>query len=163
MPAKKDKGAQKATEAQPNQTPEGTASPEATQELSEQPDTPTAPVSEDEANRLRAVMEANSTHPPQGEALPPEPRMGLTVGYVLPNGEIRPAVIVRVHRQLKGVHAGLPLLEGQVNLQVFTDGSNDQSSAFGSAFNEKVATGVLYAEAARYSPEYQAGTWHWLE
>ena len=46
------------------------------------------------------------------------PSIGRTVHYVLPNGEHRPAIITRVWDQV-------PTESSVVQLQVFTDGSND--------------------------------------
>lgn len=112
------------------------ASPEATQELLAESATQAAPV---------AAFEGQMVH------------------YVMTNGEHRPAIVVRVWRNLDGTHAGLPLLEGLVNLQVFTDGANDQNPAYSSGMNERVATGLLWATSVRYSDQHEAGTWHWPE
>ncbi len=90
-------------------------------------------------------------------------REGALVHYVMTNGEHRPAIVVRVWRNLDGTHAGLPLLEGLVNLQVFTDGANDQNPAYSSGMNERVASGLLWATSVRYSDQHEAGTWHWME
>ncbi len=46
------------------------------------------------------------------------PSIGRTVHFILPNGEHRPAVIVRVWDQS-------PTEKSSVQLQVFVDGSND--------------------------------------
>lgn len=112
------------------------ASPEATQEL---------PAEEAGQANAVAVFEGQMVH------------------YVMTNGDHRPAIVVRVWRNLEGAHAGLPLLEGLVNLQVFTDGANDQNPAYSSGLNERVANGLLWATSVRFSDQHEAGTWHWME
>jgi hypothetical protein len=71
---------------------------------------------------------------------------GRMVHYVLENGEHRPAVIVKVWDKLSGV----------VNMQVFTDGINDES-VNGHARNTMWKTSVPYSE------EPKSSTWHWIE
>ena len=74
---------------------------------------------------------------------------GLTEGrmchFVMPDGQHRPAVVVRVWGNPE--HC-----EGYVNLQVFTDGKNDG------------AENVEWQPSICYDDETKApGTWHWIE
>jgi hypothetical protein len=81
---------------------------------------------------------------------------GLTVGrmvhYVLPEGrslgEHRPAIVVRVWKDIPSYP------EGTVNLQVFTDGSND---------GRDHAAGIVWRTSVHYSEGKEPGTWHWIE
>lgn len=88
---------------------------------------------------------------------------GLTEGrfvhFVLPNGEHRPALVVRVWNKDTGY----------INLQVFTDGSNDlpayESHDYdGLGIREAVRSGIvwqtsIYPDEADKKPH----TWHWIE
>ena len=67
--------------------------------------------------------------------------IGDIVGYVLSNGDIRPAIIVRIWDRDTGCS----------QLQVFTDGQNDGLP------NVEWATSILYDTDKK--PE----TWHFLE
>lgn len=69
--------------------------------------------------------------------------MGRTVGYVMPLGDHRAAMVARVVDNVAGV----------VNLQVFTDGNTDGFS------NEQ---GTYRVPDAPYSEEKEVGTWHWI-
>lgn len=83
---------------------------------------------------------------------PPKAIPGLTEGrivhYVLPDGpnagQHRPAIIVRVWNPVSST----------VQLQVFTDGSND---------GPKYAAGLFWATSVMLSEEPKPGTWHWIE
>lgn len=80
---------------------------------------------------------------------------GLTAGrmvhYVLPDGrsqgEHRPAIVVRVW-DIPSYPAGT------INLQVFTDGSND---------GKDYAAGTVWKTSVHYSEDKEPGTWHWIE
>lgn len=98
----------------------------------------------------------------------PTPLPGFTEGrivhYVLPNGEHRPAIIVRAWPSGTG---GL----GYANLQVFTDGLND-INAFESnddpyhgpdANADEVRSGIVWVMSRNYSEEKTPRTWHWIE
>lgn len=69
--------------------------------------------------------------------------------YVIPAGERagehRPAIIVRVINKL----------DGQVNLQVFTDGPNDTEDAYGKD--------VTWMGTVDFSEDPKPRTWHWIE
>ncbi len=52
------------------------------------------------------------------------PSIGRIVHFVLPNGEHRPAIIVRIFDSV-------PTERSLVQLQVFTDGGNDADQSFG--------------------------------
>ena len=80
------------------------------------------------------------------------PYVGEIVNYVLGNdsampGEIRPAIIVRVWSEVT------------VNLQVFTDGTNDYPAYFVSGGQ---IIGVHWKTSIPYSDDYQPGTWHYF-
>ena len=111
---------------------------------------------------LAASPEATQELPQEGTAAAAVYE-GALVHYVMTNGDHRPAIVVRVWRNLSGAHEGLPVLEGLVNLQVFTDGGNDQNPAYSSGLNERVSSGLLWATSVRYSDQHEAGTWHWME
>lgn len=81
---------------------------------------------------------------------------GRIVHYVLPNNEHRPAIVVKVWNKE----------EGYINLQVFTDGSNDRYAYPNTAGNilNDIDHGVMwvtsiYPDLAGKKP----GTWHWIE
>ncbi len=93
---------------------------------------------------------------------------GVTVGrvvhYVLEGGrskgEHRPAIIVRDWEQENGL----------VNMQVFTDGYNDEfrESAAGMQSNGQAvglnfSANTLWRTSIHYSEEKELGTWHWPE
>lgn len=82
---------------------------------------------------------------------------GCIVHYVLENGpsvgEHRPAIIVKVwetHRE-----------QGTVNLQVFTDGTNDVDPR--DPQTNSYAKGMTWATSVPYSEEPRPRTWHWIE
>lgn len=81
---------------------------------------------------------------------------GRIVHYVMNNGEHRPAIVVRVW-ELSGV------CEGYINLQVFTDGTNDTSPAESESMNEAIASGVLWRTSICYDEGKAPNTWHWIE
>lgn len=73
---------------------------------------------------------------------------GRIVHYVLPDGrskgEHRPAIVVKVwNKEI-----------GYVNLQVFTDFSND---------GVPYESGQYWATSVNYSEDPQPRTWHWIE
>jgi len=77
---------------------------------------------------------------------------GSIVNYVLPDGrsqgEIRPAIVVRVWRNVSP-----ELIEqGYSNLVVFIDGTNDYPDADGH---------TIWATSKVYSEGIEPGTWHW--
>jgi hypothetical protein len=77
---------------------------------------------------------------------------GKIVNYVLPDGrsqgEIRPAIIVRVWRNVPP-----DLIEqGYSNLVVFVDGTNDYPDTQGC---------TIWATSRVYSDDKEPGTWHW--
>jgi hypothetical protein len=82
--------------------------------------------------------------------------VGKIVHYVLPTGrsqgEHRPAIVVRLW--------GTPTADYTpgVQLQVFTDGTNDYSLSM-----DQGANGLLWATSVAYSAEPKEGTWHWPE
>lgn len=74
---------------------------------------------------------------------------GRMVHFVMPNGDHRPAVIVNAW---KGV--SVYQQQGKVNLQVFTDFSND---------GKEYESGRYWATSIPYSEEPKPNTWHWIE
>lgn len=85
---------------------------------------------------------------------------GRIVHYVMPNGEHRPAIVVNTWRHLT------PPCEGYINLQVFTDGSNDLvglPDIYGS-IREDIKRGMFWATSICPDEiEKKPGTWHWVE
>lgn len=85
--------------------------------------------------------------------------VGRIVHYVMPNGEHRPAIVVRVWGD---GHSGAQ----RVQLQVFTDGSNDVHTPAGEhpEFVSGIywATSVLHQEPTEEVPDPER-TWHWPE
>lgn len=69
---------------------------------------------------------------------------GRIVHFVLENGEHRPAIVVKVWDKSTGY----------VNLQVFTDGSND---------GEQYASGQYWATSIFPNEDHAPRTWHWIE
>ncbi len=86
---------------------------------------------------------------------------GLIVHYVLESGQHRPAIVVRDWKQPNGL----------VNLQVFTDGWNDQFVSthlvhVGEQKLEgalKIDQNSIWCTSIHYSEEMKPGTWHWIE
>jgi hypothetical protein len=75
-----------------------------------------------------------------------KPQVGRIVHYVLYNGEIRPAIIVRVWG------------DEMVNLRVFFDGSNDAGEE---SYGTEWRTSVHYAEPVDGATEFETHTWFW--
>ena len=83
---------------------------------------------------------------------------GRMVHYVMANGEHRPAIVVRNwEKQLS-----CPC-EGYVNLQVFTDGSNDLDAMSNDAESEDVKRGICWITSVCYNENGIPHTWHWIE
>lgn len=84
---------------------------------------------------------------------------GRMVHFVMPDGQHRPAVVVRVWREV------VSACEGYVNLQVFTDSSNDiLDDDMLTSFDAKaIRRGVLWKTSVCYDEEKSIGTWHWIE
>ena len=78
--------------------------------------------------------------------------LGSMVHYVMPNGMHRPAIVVEISDQVAGT----------VNLQVFTDGANDQMTG-ADVFNELVSRGILWRTSVEYAEVADVNTWHWPE
>jgi hypothetical protein len=78
---------------------------------------------------------------------------GRIVHYVLLGGDMagehRPAIVVKVWRDIAQY-----MQEGRINLQVFTDFSND---------GKDYESGRYWATSVPYSEEPKPGTWHWIE
>lgn len=80
------------------------------------------------------------------------PMDGLTEGrivhFVMPNGDHRPAIVVKVWNKESGL----------VNLQVFTDGLND------SPIHSDESPGLMWATSITPDESGQrGGSWHWIE
>lgn len=87
---------------------------------------------------------------------------GRIVHYVLPNGDHRPAIIVNAWLKVYG--------DGTVNLQVFTDGSNDLHaynseihSPYFADLAEQIKSGHMWRTSIHYSEGKEPDTWHWIE
>lgn len=100
---------------------------------------------------------------------------GRIVHYVLPDGQHRPAIIVKVWRvpDYKSGEVSLPSLEemeksnpvnsnespplnGCSNLQVFMDSDEEAK------YNDKMLP-VSWRTSVLYSEGKEPGTWHWIE
>jgi hypothetical protein len=79
---------------------------------------------------------------------------GRIVHFVMPSGEHRPAIIVRVWRDLSGAP------EGYSNLVVFVDGANDLHYASRPDVPDQV---TLWETSIHYSENKEPRTWHWIE
>jgi hypothetical protein len=86
---------------------------------------------------------------------------GRIVHFVLPNGEHRPAMIVKNWNEQSGCS----------NLTVFTDWTNDagysesdREALINLGMNpDKVASGMVWMTSRSYSEKMEPGTWHWIE
>jgi hypothetical protein len=87
---------------------------------------------------------------------------GRVVHYVLPNGEHRPAIVVKVWRIIdfdpEGGIIGLPKLpeNGCCNLQVFMD--SDEKGQY----NDKMWP-ISWRTSVIFDNAKMPGTWHWIE
>lgn len=81
------------------------------------------------------------------EQIAPKPlKIGSIVNYVMSNGEVRPAICVKVWNELGG------------NFQVFFDGSNDVKS------NVYIPVpGTVWMTSVSFSNEKRSHSWHWPE
>lgn len=73
---------------------------------------------------------------------------GRIVHYVLEGGRHRPAIVVMVCPK------GWGYPDGAVQLQVFTDGSND---------GKEYESGMVWRTSVQYSETQEPETWHWIE
>jgi hypothetical protein len=85
-----------------------------------------------------------------------KPSIGRIVHYTLPNGEIRPATIVRVWNTETG----------GVNLQVHLDGTNDQHSDVEARYKSQVTAeeaqrGTAWRTSVLPASEPTPWRWHW--
>ncbi len=77
---------------------------------------------------------------------------GRIVHYVFQNGDHRPAIVVRVWRNLDGT----PPDDGSVNMQVFTDSDAEAK------YNDCLPP-VTWKTSVHYDAEGAPGTWHWIK
>ncbi len=77
---------------------------------------------------------------------------GRIVHFVMENGKHRPAVVVETWQHVPSYQE-----EGVVNLQVFTDGTNDGYD------DHRNAAGIRWETSVHYSEGKEARTWHWIE
>lgn len=85
---------------------------------------------------------------------------GRIVHYVLPNGEHRPAIVVKVWRVLVGDPNVLlheePPENGCCNLQVFMDADAEGK------YNDQMLP-VSWRTSVLHSDNKEPETWHWIE
>ena len=99
---------------------------------------------------------------------------GRIVHFVMPDGQHRPAIVVRVW--YVAVSDGpepikAPPENGVCQLQVFSDGTNDlpyheaEEEAFRNAGLDEayVRRGIIWKTSVLYSEACAPGTWHWIE
>jgi len=92
---------------------------------------------------------------------------GRIVHYVMPNGEHRPAIVIRVWRTPDGDSPE----SGMSNLQLFTDDSNDsgwtqkeRQDLVNGGFNpDEVLHGHVWKTSVLHSEGKEPHTWHWIE
>lgn len=79
---------------------------------------------------------------------------GRIVHFVMPNGEHRPAIVVKVWNQ-----------DGTANLTVFPDWTNDTHNLPNQFYPvEEIRRGLFWATSVRFDEaEKKPGTWHWIE
>lgn len=87
------------------------------------------------------------------------------VHYVLPDGQHRPALVVRVWRQ---DHLPGKPPTGLVQVQVFLDGTNDLATVADlvgpEAAPQNCVRGMMWVTSVHHDPEGRIrGTWHWPE
>lgn len=110
--------------------------------------------------RIQAAWEAaaiaivEAARPPVGWSGQARPTPGRIVHYVLPregrDPVVRPAIVVHKWPDHQGT---AQVIEGTLQLQIFTDGSNDGRGC---------ETGLLWATSVKHDEETKApGTWHW--
>lgn len=96
------------------------------------------------------------------EELIPGLAVGRIVHYVLESGrskgEHRPAIVVRDWKQPNGL----------IQLQVFTDGTNDEfrdivTTFLGQVTGHSFSANTIWRTSVHYSEEQEPGTWHWPE
>jgi hypothetical protein len=85
--------------------------------------------------------------------------IGRLVHFTLPDGQCRPAIVIR----LWGPDQGYP--QGPVNLQVFIDGSNDNRQHEGQFLVPEAASGVaaIWRTSVHEADGPEPGCWHWPE
>jgi hypothetical protein len=91
---------------------------------------------------------------------------GRIVHFVMPNGQHRPAIVVRVWRVTQAEGSALPPENGCSQLQVFTDGSNDVDQSMGDGIQtvmEGARLGIMWRTSILYNADFLVGTWHWIE
>jgi hypothetical protein len=88
-----------------------------------------------------------------------KPTVGRTVHYTMPDGQIRPAVVVRAWDHEPG--GSYP--PGVVNLQVLLDGSNDRIGEKNAEFfsEEETKRGQAWRTSVHHSEESKPNTWRW--
>jgi len=72
------------------------------------------------------------------------PTIGRIVHFTMPDNQVRPAIVVRVHDKQEGQPQ-------KVNLQVLTDGPNDPSTKDSPMWKSEVME----------SPTSEQACWHW--
>ncbi len=81
---------------------------------------------------------------------------GRIVHFVMPNGDHRPAIVVKVWSKENG----------NSNLQVFTDGNNDAHAVVSTNFaaTSQVKAGLWWRTSVPFDEQDKVpGTWHWIE
>lgn len=79
---------------------------------------------------------------------------GRIVHFVMPNGEHRPAIVVKVWNKTSGTS----------NLTVFSDWMNDGNMPNMPHSANDVARGIFWATSVMPDEETKApNTWHWIE
>ena len=90
---------------------------------------------------------------------------GRIVHFVMPSGQHRPAIIVKVWRVTGAGNIQDPPENGLSNLTVFVDGLNDIKPSVSEMDISPVnnVTLLMRVTSIVYSEEHLSGTWHWIE
>lgn len=88
----------------------------------------------------------------------PTPSLGRIVFYVLKDGQVRPAIVVRLGPDLSPSYPPTT-----VNLNVQLDGDNDgrHNGHWTGITEEEGKARVAWRTSVAYSEEPKPGTWHW--
>lgn len=78
---------------------------------------------------------------------------GRNVHFVMPDGEHRAAMVVKVWRIYRPDGTSIPPTNGCSNLTVFPDWANDPGGA----------AGIMWRTSVLYSENKEPNTWHWIE
>lgn len=91
-----------------------------------------------------------------------KPSIGRVVHYVIDENTHRPAIVVRVWADEQHYQEDAAKGDHVVQLQVFTDGSNDRHTAESLGILG-AENGLVWRTSVHFDPNGAPGTWHWPE